>query len=333
MTKTIRIHQYGGPEVLRYEDVEIGIPGPGEALVRHHAIGVNFADIHTRAGRYPLPSLPGSLGGEGMGVIEALGEGVGEGLDGLSIGDRVTYSSGGHALPRGSYAEARVMSVEPLVRLPDTIDDETAAAMITKGLTAQYLLRDTFTVGPGDTILVHAAAGGVGLILCQWARHIGATVIGVVSTEAKAQLAAEHGCAETIIAGREDIAARVRALTDGEGVAAVYDSVGRDTFRASLESLRPRGTLVSFGSASGPVPPFDLFELNALGSLYVTSAAFHWHMRTRAEMLARAAELIEVVTSGVVRIVINQRYALADAAQAHRDMESRATTGMSILIP
>ena len=333
MTKAIRIHHYGGPEVLRYEDVELGAPGPGEVLIRHRAIGVNFADIHTRAGRYPLPSLPGSLGGGAMGVIEALGEGVAEGVDRLSVGDRVAYSSGGHALPRGSYAEARVMSVEPLVRLPDTIDDETAAAMITKGLTAQYLLCDTFTVGPGDTIVVHAAAGGVGLILCQWAREIGARVIGVVGTEAKARLAAEHGCAETIIAGREDIAARTRALTGGEGVAAVYDSVGADTFRASLECLRPRGTLVSFGSASGPVPPFDIFELNTLGSLYVTSAAYHWHMRTRAEMLARAAELIEVVTAGVVRIVINQRYGLADAAQAHRDMESRATTGMSILIP
>lgn len=327
--KAIRLHRYGGPEVLKYEDVEIGTPGPGEALVRHRAIGVNFADIHTRNGRYPLPALPGGLGSEGMGVIEALGAGVKD----LSVGDRVAYSSGGHALPRGSYAEGRVMSADTLIRLPEYIDDETAAAMTTKGLTAQYLLRDAYRVAAGDTILVHAAAGGVGLILGQWASHIGARVIGVVGSEAKARLASRHGCAEVIVAGREDIAARARVLTGGEGVVAVYDSVGHDTFRASLESLRPRGTLVSFGTTSGPVPPLDIFELNTLGSLYVTSAAFHWHMRTRAEMLARSNDLIEAVGAGVIRILVNQRYPLADAASAQRDMETRVTTGMSILIP
>ena len=327
--KAIRLHRYGGPEVLNYEDVEIGTPGPGEALIRHCAIGVNFADIHTRNGRYPLPALPGGLGGEGMGVIEALGAGV----KNLSVGDRVAYSSGGHSLPRGSYAERRVMSVAPLIRLPECIGDQTAAAMTTKGLTAQYLLRDAYRVAVGDIILVHAAAGGVGLILSQWARHIGAQVIGVVGSEAKAGFAFQHGCAEVIVAGRDEIAARARELTGGEGVAAVYDSVGRDAFRASLERLRPRGTLVSFGTASGPVPPLDIFQLNTLGSLYVTSSGFHWHMRTRAEMLARAEDLIEAVGSGVIRIPVNQRYPLADAARAQSDMEARVTTGMSILIP
>ena len=225
------------------------------------------------------------------------------------------------------------MSAALLIRLPETIDDQSAAAMITKGLTAQYLLRDAYKVAPGDPILVHAAAGGVGSILVQWAGHLGARVIGVVGSDAKARQPGEDGCTDIIVAGREDIAARVRSMTNGEGVAAVYDSVGRDTFRASLESLRPRGTLVSFGTASGPVPPLDVSELNTLGSLYITSAAFHWHMRTRTELLGRAADLMDAVTTGVVRIRVNQHYRLADAARAHRDLEARSTTGMSILIP
>ena len=329
MVMTVRIHEYGGPEVLRYEDVPIGAPGPGEVFVRHRAIGLNFADIHTRSGRYPVDSLPHAIGGEACGVIEAIGAGV----DHVKLGDRVAYSTGGHALPRGTYTEARVLDADRMIALPDEISDEIAAAMVTKGLTAQYLLKDVYKIGPDDTVLIHAAAGGVGLILSQWARHLGAQVIGVVSTKEKAALAANHGCHHTILGGAEDIVERVRDLTDGEGVPVVYDAVGRDTFEVSLYSLRPRGMLVSYGTASGPIPPLDLFRLNQMGSLYVTSAAFYWHMRTREELLARAADLFDVVLGGAVKIVVNQRYALADVAQAHRDMESRATTGMSVLIP
>jgi NADPH2:quinone reductase len=329
MVMTVRIHEYGGPEVLRYEDVPLGVPGEGEVLVRHRAIGLNFADIHTRAGRYPLPSLPHAIGGEACGVIEEVGRGV----ESLKVGDRVAYSTGGHALPRGTYTEARVLSADRMIVLPDEIDDETAAAMVTKGLTAQYLLKDVYPVGAEDTVLVHAAAGGVGLILCQWANFLGARVIGVVSTDAKAALARQHGCHDVILNGDGDIAARVRELTDGVGVPVVYDAVGKDTFEASLHALRPRGMLVSYGTASGPIPPFDLFRLNEMGSLYVTSAAFYWHVRTREDVLRRSADLMDVILKGAVKIVVNQRYALADVAQAHRDMESRATAGMSVLIP
>jgi NADPH2:quinone reductase len=326
---TVRIHEYGGPEVLRYEDVPIGSPGEGEVLVRHRAIGLNFADLHTRSGRYPLPSLPHAIGGEACGVVEEVGPGV----DYLNVGDRVAYSTGGHALPRGTYTEARVLAADRMIVLPDEIGDESAAAMVTKGLTAQYLLKDVYKVGPDDTVLIHAAAGGVGLILSQWARYLGARIIGVVSTEAKADLARQHGCHETILSGAEDIAARVRELTGGEGVPVVYDAVGKDTFEASLHALRPRGMLVSYGTASGPIPPFDIFRLNEMGSLYLTSAAFYWHVRTREDVLSRSADLMDVILKGAVKIVVNQRYALADAALAHRDMESRATSGMSVLIP
>ena len=328
-TKAIRVHKYGGPDTLKLDEIPLSSPGPNEVLIRQRAIGVNYADIHTRNGRYPLPSLPHVIGGEGAGVVEALGRDV----DHLQIGDRVAYSSGGHALPRGSYTEARVLSADRLILIPDEIEDETAAAMITKGLTTHYLLHDVFRVQPGQTILMHAAAGGVGVIMSQWARYLGARVIGVVSSKAKAEIALEHGCHHALVGDIDNIPARVRALTAGEGVPVVFDCVGRDTFEASLHSLRPRGTLVSFGTASGPIPPFDLFRLNALGSLYVTSAAFHWHLRNREEVLTRAADLIDVVLRGTVRIPVNQRYPLADAAQAHRDMESRTTTGMSVLIP
>ncbi|MGZ0244516.1 MAG: quinone oxidoreductase family protein [Alphaproteobacteria bacterium] len=329
ITKAIRVHEYGGPDTLQFDEIPLEGPGHGEVLIRHRAIGVNYADIHTRNGRYPLPSLPHVIGGEGVGIVEELGVGV----DHLRIGDRVAYSSGGHALPRGSYAEARVLSADRLIVMPDEIEDETAAAMITKGLTAHYLLHDVFRVQPGQTILMHAAAGGVGVIMCQWARYLGARVIGIVSSEAKAEIALAHGCHHALVGDIDSIPARVRALTAGEGVPVVFDSVGQDTFEASLHSLRPRGTLVSFGTASGPIPPLDIFRLNEMGSLYVTSAAFHWHLRNREEVLARAADLIDVVLRGAVRIPVNQRYPLADAAQAHRDMESRATTGMSVLIP
>jgi NADPH2:quinone reductase len=329
ITKAIRVHEYGGPDTLQFDEIPLEGPGHGEVLIRHRAIGVNYADIHTRNGRYPLPSLPHVIGGEGVGIVEELGVGV----DHLRIGDRVAYSSGGHALPRGSYAEARALSADRLIVMPDEIEDETAAAMITKGLTAHYLLHDFFRVQPGHTILMHAAAGGVGVIMCQWARYLGARVIGIVSSEAKAEIALAHGCHHALVGDIDSIPARVRALTAGEGVPVVFDSVGQDTFEASLHSLRPRGTLVSFGTASGPIPPLDIFRLNEMGSLYVTSAAFHWHLRNREEVLARAADLIDVVLRGAVRIPVNQRYPLADAAQAHRDMESRATTGMSVLIP
>lgn len=329
MPKAVRIHEYGGPEVLRYEDISLGEPGPGEVRIRHHAIGVNFADIHTRAGRYPLPHLPHVIGGEAMGEVETVGPGVTE----VKPGDRVTYSTGGHALPRGSYAEARILPAERLVPLPGAIDNETGAAIITKGLTAHYLLFDVYPVTAGDTILVHSAAGGVGSILSQWAKSIGAAVIGVVSTDKKASVATGNGCDHVIVSTREDIAARVRELTNGEGVPVVYDAVGKDTFEASLHSLRPRGLLACYGTSSGPPPPLDLFRLNEMGSLYVTGAAFYWHVRTRDDLLRRAEDLFRAVEDGAVRISVNQRYALADAAGAHRDMESRKTTGMSILIP
>lgn len=329
MVKTVRVHEYGGPEVLSYDDVEIGEPGSGEVLISQTAIGVNFADIHNRTGRYPLPSLPHSIGGEAAGVIEALGSGVKD----FQIGDRVAYAAGGPDFPPGSYAAERIFNASQLVLLPPEIDDVTAAAMITKGLTAHYLLRDVYRVQRDETIVVHAAAGGVGLIMCQWAHYLGVRVIGVVSSEKKAELARAHGCVHTIISGEQDIARRVRELTAGEGVPVVFDSVGKDTFDASLGSLRPRGLMVSFGSSSGPVPPLDIFTLNKMGSLRLTSAAFYWFMRTRPEMLARAAELFDVVLKGAVKIRVNQTYALKDAAKAHQDIEARATTGMSVLIP
>ena len=329
MVKAVRIHEYGGPEKLRYEDIEIGEPGPGEAYVRHTAIGLNFADTHNREGRYPLPSLPHVLGGEAAGVVEAVGPGVTD----VKVGDRVAYAAGGPAFPPGSYAEARLFDASRLVVLPDEIDDITAAGMIVKGLTAQYLLKSVYPVGPGDTILVHAAAGGVGLILSQWANHLGARVIGVVSSPEKAKLALENGCRHALVSTREDVVARVRQLTAGEGVPVVFDAVGRDTFDISLSCLRPRGTMVSFGTASGPVPPFDLFRLNRMGSLTITSAAFAWFVRSRPELLSRAADLIDIVLRGAVKIQVNQTFRLADAAEAHRALESRQTQGASVLIP
>jgi NADPH2:quinone reductase len=329
MIKAVRIHEYGGPEKLRYEDIEVGEPGPGQAYIRHTAIGLNFADTHNREGRYPLPSLPHVLGGEAAGVVEKVGPGVTE----VKPGDRVAYAAGGPAFPPGAYAEARLFDASRLVLLPDEIDDITAAGMIVKGLTAQYLLRSVYPVGQGDTILVHAAAGGVGTVLTQWARHLGARVIGVVGTDEKAELARENGCHHVIVSSREAIVSRVRQLTGGEGVPVVYDGVGRATFDASLQSLRPRGLLVSFGTASGPVPPFNLFDLNRLGSLSVTSAAFAWFMRSRAELLSRANDLLDVVLRGAVRIKVEQTFRLADAAEAHRALESRRTRGASVLIP
>lgn len=329
MIKAVRVHEYGGVDKLRYEDIEIGEPGPGQAYIRHTAIGLNFADMHNREGRYPLPSLPHVLGGEAAGVVEKIGSGVTD----VRVGDRVAYAAGGPAFPPGSYAEARLFDASRLVILPDEIDDITAAGMLVKGLTAQYLLKSSYPVQPGETIVIHAAAGGVGSIMSQWARHLGARVIGVVSSDAKAELARENGCHHVLVGSRENVADRVRALTGGEGVPVVFDSVGKDTFETSLKCLRPRGTLVQFGTSSGPVPPFDLFVLNKMGSLTITSGAFAWFFRSRPELLSRAADLFDVVLRGVVKVPVNRSFPLSEAAAAHRAMEERQTLGASVLIP
>ena len=321
----VRIHKTGGPEELRYEQIEVGEPAAGEARVRHTAIGLNFTDVHFRTGRYPLPSLPHVIGMEAAGIVEAVGAGVTE----VMAGDRVAYAS---EKPR-AYAQAVVMPVARLIKLPDGLDDETAAAAILKGLTAQYLIRGAYPVKSGETILIHAAAGGVGLILCQWARHLGATVIGTVSTEQKAALARENGCEHPILYTKEDVVARVRELTGGKGLPVVFDGVGGSTFEISLKCLRRRGMCVSYGTAGGPIPPFDLFRLNRMGSLYVTSAGLADYIAERSEMLERAEDLFGVLKSGAVKVKVSARYKLADAAQAHRDLEARKTVGSVILVP
>ncbi len=321
----VRVHKNGGPEELRYEAVEVGAPGLGEARVRHTAIGLNFTDIHHRTGRYPLPQLPHVIGMEAAGVVDAVGDGVAE----VKAGDRVAYAA---EKPR-AYAQATIMPAWRLVKLPDFIDDETAAAVILKGLTAQYLLRGAYPIRAGETILIHAAAGGVGLILCQWARHLGVRVIGTVSTAEKAELARQNGCDHPILYMQEDVVARVRELTGGAGLPVVYDGVGASTFESSLKCLRRRGLAVSYGSASGVIPPFDLFRLNRMGSLYVTSAGLADYTRDRDELLERAGDLFAVVRSGAVRVEVHQRYPLAEAARAHRDLEARRTLGSSILLP
>ncbi len=320
----IRIHEHGGPEVLRWDELEVPRPGPGEALVRHTAVGLNFIDTYHRTGLYRV-ELPSGLGMEGAGVVEAVGPGVAE----LAVGDRVAYAGG----PLGAYAEQRVIPAHRLVKLPASIADETAAAMMLKGMTAQYLLRRTHVVRPGETILVHAAAGGVGLILCQWAHHLGATVIGTVGSEAKATLAAAHGCDHPIVTGREDFVQRVRELTGGEGVPVVYDSVGKDTWEGSLDCLRPLGLMVSYGNASGAVPPFAPAVLAAKGSLFLTRPTLMTYTARREDLVATASDLFDVVGSGAVRIEINQRYPLAEAARAHAELEARRTTGSTVLLP
>ncbi|MEI2782790.1 MAG: quinone oxidoreductase [Candidatus Competibacter sp.] len=325
MPKAIRIHEYGGPEVLRWEEVEVGDPGPGQLRVRHAAVGLNYIDVYHRTGLYPLPSLPWTLGMEGAGKVEAVGEGVTE----FKVGDRVAYASP----PVGAYAEVRLMPADRVVALPDAIDDQTAAAMMLQGMTAQYLLRRTYRVQPGDTILLHAAAGGVGLIASQWARHLGATVIGTVGSDEKAELARAHGCHHVIVYSRENFTQRVREITDGQGVAAVYDSVGQATFMNSLDCLRRLGMMVSFGNASGPVPPFDPGILAAKGSLFLTRPSLMAYTAERADLLASAADLFEVVASGAVKIEVHQTYPLAETAQAHRDLEARKTTGSTVLLP
>ena len=324
MPAAIRFHRTGGPEVLCLEEVEIGAPAPGEARVRHHAIGLNFIDTYHRSGLYPLP-LPSGIGLEGAGVVEAVGEGVRD----LAVGDRVAYAGG----PVGAYSEVRCLPAERLLRLPEALSFETGAAMMLQGLTAAYLLRRTYRVQPGDAVLIHAAAGGVGLIACQWAKALGATVIGTVSTEIKAELARQHGCDHVILYTREDVAKRVREITGGEGVAVVYDGVGKDTFMASIDSLRVRGTMVSFGIASGPVPPLEPLLLSQKGSLFFTRPILAHHTAKRDELLDLGGELFEKVLAGQVKIEVNQRYALAEAAQAHRDLEARKTTGSTVLVP
>jgi NADPH2:quinone reductase len=321
----VRVHALGGPEVLRYEQVDVGTPGPGEARVRHTAIGLNFTDIHFRTGRYPLKALPHVIGMEAAGVVEEVGPGVME----VAPGDRVAYAS---ETPR-TYAQATVMPVARLIRLPGFIDDDTAAASVLKGLTAQYLLRGAYVVKAGETILVHAAAGGVGLIMCQWARHLGVRVIGTVSTEEKAALARDNGCAHPIVYTRQDVVARVREITGGEGLPVVYDAVGAATFEQSLNCLKRRGLLVSYGSAGGVPPPLEVFRLNRMGSLYLTSAGLADYIHDRPEMLARAQDLFEMMRIGAVRVPVHQRYPLADAERAHRDIEARRTIGSSVLIP
>jgi NADPH2:quinone reductase len=324
-SRVVLIDRPGGPEVLRLEKRDVGAPGEGEVLLRHTAIGVNFIDIQHRSGRYPLPSYPATLGIEAAGVVLQAGAGV----EAVRPGQRVVYSFP----PVGSYADLRLVKADHLVPIPDDVPDDLAAAGFNKGLTAHYLLHTTYPVRRGETILVHAAAGGVGSMLCQWASAKGATVIGVVGSEEKAAVAAANGCHHVVVHPREDLPARLWALTGGEGVPVVYDSVGRDTFEASLLCLRPRGTLVSFGTASGPIPPFDLFRLNTLGSLYVTSPAYVTHTAARPELLQRAQDFFTAMAAGKLRVAIGRVYDLADAAQAHQDLQARRTTGASILRP
>ncbi len=325
MTKAIRIREHGGPEVLRWEDVNVGDPGPGEVRLRHRAIGLNFIDVYHRTGLYPVPSLPSGLGMEAAGVVEAVGEGVTD----FNVGARVAYASP----PVGAYAEVRLMPADRVVALPDVIDDRTAAAMMLKGMTAHYLLRRTYPVQADETILVHAAAGGVGLLLCQWAKHLGATVIGTVGNDQKAELARAHGCHHTIVYTRENFVERVQEITHGEGVAVVYDAVGKAVFMDSLDCLRPLGIMVTFGNASGPVPPFEPAVLSAKGSLFLTRPTLMHYTAKRADLAASATELFDVVNSGAVKIEVQQTYPLAETAQAHRDLEARKTTGSSLLLP
>ena len=325
MVKAVRMHGAGGPEVLRYEEVPLPDPGPGEAVVRHAAIGVNYIDVYHRTGLYPVPSLPWTIGMEGAGTVEAVGPGVDE----VAAGDRVAYAS---PPPPGGYAEARTMPAASLVKLPGDIAFEQGAAMMLQGMTVEYLVRRTYAVKAGETVLVHAAAGGVGLIQCQWLKHLGATVIGTVGSDEKAALARAHGCDHPVNYRTEDFAARVMEITDGRGVPVVYDSIGRDTLDGSLASLAPRGVLASFGNASGPITGFDLARL-APKSAFVTRPTLFGYNATRAALDASAGALFEVVRSGAVRIEIRQTYPLAEAAQAHRDLEGRKTTGSTILIP
>jgi len=325
--KAIRVEQFGGPEVMQLEDVPVGEPGPGEIRIRHHACGVNFIDVYHRTGLYPN-KLPMGLGTEGAGIVEAVGEGVTH----LKAGDRAAYA----AQQTGSYSEARIVAAKTVVRLPEDIGFDTAAGMMLKGLTAQYLLKKTLPQGglqPGDHVLFHAAAGGVGLIACQWARALGLQLIGTAGSPEKCKLALDNGAAHAIDYRREDFVARVKEITGGKGVKVVYDSIGKDTFERSLDCLRSLGLMVTFGNSSGPVPPFPIGTLGPRGSLYVTRPTLFTHLATLESTQAMADDLFAVVRSGAVEIHIAQRYKLADAVQAHRDLEARSTTGSSVLLP
>jgi len=322
--KAIRIHKTGGPEVLTLEDIALPLPAAGQVRVRHTAIGVNFIDTYHRSGLYPLP-LPSGLGMEAAGVVDALGPGVGH----LEAGERVAYCLG----PLGAYAEANNVAADRLVKLPANIGDEDAAASLLKGLTAQYLLKRTYAVKPVETILFHSAAGGVGLIACQWAKHLGVTVIGSVGSDDKVALAEANGCAHVVNTRSDDWAARVRELTAGQGVPVVYDSIGKDTFARSLDCLAVRGMMVSFGNSSGAVPAFEPGILSAKGSLYLTRPTLQSYARTPEELQAAADDLFAVISSGAVKIAIHQRFALAEARKAHEALHSRATTGATVLIP
>jgi NADPH2:quinone reductase len=325
MAKAVRFHETGGPEVLRYEDVEVGEPGPGEVRLRHEAVGLNFADTYFRSGLYPVP-LPAGMGVEAAGVVEAVGKGV----TNVALGDRVTYT--GFINTLGAYSTERLCPAEPLIKLPQGISCATAAAMTMRGLTSAYLMRRIYDFKPGNTILLHAAAGGVGLIVSQWAKLLGLTVIGTVSSEAKAEVARAHGCAHTINYSHEDVARRVRELTDGVGVNVVFDSVGKDTFDATLNSVKRRGLIVCVGTASGPITAFNPQILAMKGSPYLTRPALADYIADPAEKADLAAEIFGHVAAGRISIEINQRYALEDAAQAHRDVESRKTTGSSVFV-
>ena len=325
MAGAVRVHETGGAEVLRFEDVEVGQPGPGEVKLRQTAIGLNYIDVYFRTGLYPAPGSPFTPGLEGAGVVEAVGEGVGD----LAAGDRVAYASP----PLGAYATERLMPADKVVPIPDGVTDEQASAMMLKGMTAWYLLRRTFPVESGQTILFHAAAGGVGLIACQWAKSLGVEVIGTVGSDAKAELASAHGCAHVIRYDQENVVERVAEITGGKKVPVVYDSVGVDTFETSLDCLAPLGMLVSFGQSSGKIPPVDIGVLSAKGSLFLTRPTLMTYTATREDLLTAAKDLFAVVASGAVKIEINQRFPLKDAAEAHRALEGRKTTGSTLLLP
>ena len=321
MVQAIRFAKAGGPEVLEWQQVEVGAPGPGQVRLRHTAVGLNYIDTYQRSGLYPMP-LPSGLGSEAAGVIEEVGPGVPD----LKPGDRVAYAGG----PLGAYSEARVMPADRLVPVPAGITDRQAAAMMLKGMTAWYLIRRTHVVKPGESILIHAAAGGVGLIVCQWAKHLGATVIGTVGSDDKAALAKENGCDYPIVYTREDFVARVNEITSGKKLPVVYDSVGKDTFSQSLDCLAPLGLLALFGQSSGSVPPVDLGILAGKGSLFVTRPTLNTYTASRQDLLTASHDLFEVVQKGIVKLAINQTYPLRDAAQAHRDLQSRKTTGSTV---
>lgn len=325
MTKAIQISTPGGPEVMHWNVVDVVSPGAGELKIRHTAIGLNYIDVYFRTGLYPAPQLPFTPGMEACGIVEEVGAEVGD----IAVGDKVAYA----AAPVGAYAEVRLMPADRVVKVPGGIDDQAAAAMMLKGMTTQYLLRTTYRVKAGDTIVFHAAAGGVGLIACQWAKHLGATVIGTVGSDEKAELARAHGCDHPIVYTRENLAERVREITDGAGVPVVYDSVGADTYEASLDCLAPLGMFVSFGNASGPVTSVNPGDLSARGSLFFTRPTLMTYTATREDLVACADELFDVVTQGAVNIEVNQTFALSEAQAAHRALESRQTTGSTVLMP